>query len=77
MLTQNVNYSSAKAAKYLRIPELIWALQILGKTRRCVPDIISAFYEYFETQKGSKNLYSKRSTYFFKNMKKKLNFLPL
>ncbi|XP_021946683.1 uncharacterized protein LOC110844719 isoform X2 [Folsomia candida] len=44
MLLTNVHYSSPKAAQYLAIPELLWALKLVGQCRCCYPDILNCLH---------------------------------
>jgi hypothetical protein len=45
MLVSNTHYSSSKAAQYLAIPELLWALKLVGEVHQCYPDILSSLCE--------------------------------
>lgn len=64
MLVKNVYYSSPKAAQHLAIPELLWALKLVGEVRHCYPDILSSLHA--NEVKVVPYCYTKKSKFFFK-----------
>jgi len=45
LLVSNVYYSSKKASTLTAIPELMWAMKIVGESRLCYPEILSSLYK--------------------------------
>lgn len=45
MVTNNIWYSSKRAAEWLSQPDLLWGLKQLGETRLCYPDILQGLHK--------------------------------